>query len=447
MNMRDKTNIVIGFIVVLIVAFVGGLGSFLYTNYSDVNNITTFLQAVTSYVDYITYDNEFATGAILTGLMGGLTFISRDIPSMLYYQFVKHTTTTIATDSTQEAYHSLMRFFLNEGMSDLSRYIKLGSGHYGDDETTTKEIGYGKQLFVYRNNLIFVNHYKEENGSASSVVKNYIVITKIGRSHKLFDDLVHDMKSQRDINKTSYYTYNYDKEFITSQPKQMIADVIMSDRNRNELTNTLDNFVSSEEWYLKHIIPYQLGILLYGPPGTGKTTLIRAIAAYLNKDILFVSEMKNLIAAAQQINDSIIVVEEIDTFGIGQRKTEEENGKKDGVQELIGEVKTENLGNVLTALDGIITNHGRIIIMTTNHKETLDDALLRPGRIDLKMEIGYLDTQMTRDMLGKFFEDNTIPDNRVANEHITPVMIQNDVINGVSFDEIVNRYTHEVIRG
>lgn len=449
--MRKKTNVVLGLIGGTIVATFTTVGYVVFDNYNEVNNITSILQEITAYVDKITGDNEFATGAILAGLLGSLTYIGRSIPENVYNFVKKHTTTTIATDSTQESYHNMMRYFMNEGLSDLSRYIKLGNGQYGEDNETIKEIGYGSQVFIYRNNFIFVHHYKEEQGGSSNVVKNFIEVTKFGRSHLLFDKLINDMRNQRDKNKTSYYTWNYDKEFITSQPKQNIDNVIMTEDNRHILTNTIKKFVENEEWYLDQVIPYQLGILLYGPPGTGKTTLVRAIAAYINKDIVFVDKLTSLIMASQQINDSIIVVEEIDTFALGKR---DESGKssdnttidqddESGTKEFVKDMKNENLGNVLTALDGIITNHGRILVMTTNHKETLDDALLRPGRIDLKLEIGYLDKNMMDHMLSKFFKIG-LPMNRLPNENITPVMIQNDVINGVKYEDIVYKYTYEV---
>src|SRR5690606_10613681 len=115
-------------------------------------------------------------------------------------------------------------------------------------------------------------------------------ITKVGRSHKFFDNLIKEINSIKDDNdKTEINTFRYDYwSFAGKQPKRAFDSVLIPESSLNKITKTLEEFVNSEQWYVERGIPYQLGILLYGPPGTGKTSLIRAIAAYMDRSICMV---------------------------------------------------------------------------------------------------------------------------------------------------------------
>ena len=112
----------------------------------------------------------------------------------------------------------------------------------------------------------------------------------------------------------------------------------------------------------------------------------------------------------------------------------------DIIEEMVRTYDKKTLGKVLNALDGIITNHGRIIILTTNHKEVLDPALVRPGRIDLQLELGYLCSETLNSLLARFFPDYKKRDLSVK-AGISPVFVQNDIILGLTESEIIHKYT------
>lgn len=279
---------------------------------------------------------------------------------------------------------------------------------------------------------ILVQSHKED--SAAQSVKEFISLKRLGRNHKFFDDMIRDIdKRNEDDTKTKYYAYKKDyQDYITKQPKRSLDTVMLPKKDLDNIINVLDQFDEQEDWYLKHQVPYQLGILLHGPPGTGKTSLIKAIASYADRDITYVNDVENLSNAAQRVNDSIIVAEEIDTFGLERGRESEDDffmgfGKK-------------ALRDVLNAMDGIISNHGRILIMTTNHPEVLDEAMVRPGRIDLHIEIGYMITETFNCLLSRFFDDYEVTD-RVVKEGTTAAMVQNDVILGFLPADLIKKYT------
>ena len=135
------------------------------------------------------------------------------------------------------------------------------------------------------------------------------------------------------------------------------------------------------------------GILLYGPPGTGKTTLAKGIAKSLNYSLMVISApelrkqlvgssekmVRDLFSKARGASPTVVVIDQIDAVC----------GKK--LQQ--GGYSSSVMSQILSQMDGLRDNQGVIIVGTTNHRELLDPALLRAGRFDLQIQMGYPDAQ------------------------------------------------------
>lgn len=137
-------------------------------------------------------------------------------------------------------------------------------------------------------------------------------------------------------------------------------------------------------WYKNKGVPYRRGYLLYGPPGTGKTSFTQAIAGELKLNICYLNlSGGNLCddglnrALNDAPADSIILLEDID--GIFIQREEVQGNKR--------RRRRVTFSGLLNALDGVRSQEGRILFMTTNHKEKLDPALLRPGRCDFHVKL------------------------------------------------------------
>jgi radical SAM protein with 4Fe4S-binding SPASM domain len=98
------------------------------------------------------------------------------------------------------------------------------------------------------------------------------------------------------------------------------------------------------------------------------------------------------------------------------------------------------LDALLYSYDGITAKDGRVLIMTTNHKENIDPALLRPGRIDLDVEIGHITDESFRKFIRVFYEKECTK--KLRNEmHITGAQLQNDYItNHLTYEQIMDKY-------
>ncbi|CAN6484861.1 unnamed protein product [Victoria cruziana] len=168
----------------------------------------------------------------------------------------------------------------------------------------------------------------------------------------------------------------------------------MEEPQKVAIVNDLKKFVERKQLFRKVGKAWKRGYLLYGPPGTGKSSLIAAMANFLNFDIYDLdltdvrrnSDLRNLLMSTS--NKSILVIEDIDC-------TKELKDRNESVAYTrfneFGEKDRMTLSGFLNFIDGLWSSCGdeRIIIFTTNHKEKLDPALLRPGRMDMHIYMGY----------------------------------------------------------
>lgn len=181
----------------------------------------------------------------------------------------------------------------------------------------------------------------------------------------------------------------------------------------NNVSADLTEFLTSADWYAKRHIPYTRGYLFHGPPGTGETTLVRALAETTGLRLAVISlATKNLadqsfLEAVQSLpKNCILLLEDVDTvFQTKSKPQVEEYFSSDGLASIVGVSSELTLGGILNALDGISTPSGLIVVMTANHPELLPKALLRPGRVDLKVEVGLATISQAYQLFFNFFED------------------------------------------
>lgn len=185
-----------------------------------------------------------------------------------------------------------------------------------------------------------------------------------------------------------------------AEAKSMVEDII--------------SFIKDPDKYAAVGARMPKGLLLYGPPGTGKTLMAKAIAGEANVPFYAMSgsdfvqmyvgvgasRIRNLFNKAKKSEKAVIFIDEIDAIGKKRaRNTSASNDERD-----------QTLNALLTEMSGFHDNQGIIVIGATNRLDTLDEALLRPGRFDRHIEIGLPDVNARKHILSLYAKKKPLSD-------------------------------------
>jgi len=188
--------------------------------------------------------------------------------------------------------------------------------------------------------------------------------------------------------------------FLTKLPKRDKSSVFLPEKQKEIILEDVLKFKQKKEVYLKYGIPFKRNYLFEGIPGCGKTTLILSIASELDMDIAIVNFGPNITdsifmnAISNLPKNYILVLEDIDSLFLNRESTRENKS-------------SVTFSGILNTLDGLARNEGLITFMTTNYVKRLDKALIRPGRIDYKLNFDYATKYQIQQMY-KFFFPNKL---------------------------------------
>lgn len=271
---------------------------------------------------------------------------------------------------------------------------------------------------------IFVNN-------RPSALEIFIFGKKFKRAAELFKN---SMKAKKELNINTdnmvrvASTYIDDDSIVPNTMHRYHAktldEIFTSKENKNNIKSYISHWEKANELFSSLNITHKLGILLYGPPGTGKTSMAKAIGNYLDYPIFSVSVSAlpdtppNFSEILEDNDCCIILLEDIDyIFNKNSiERSSEEAGKANAL---------------LQMLDGANSSSNVIFIATTNSIESLNEAIIRDGRFDLKINMDNLDNydvikdmcrsmKLNDDQTDEILKDETLP--------INPAYLQNKCI-------------------
>lgn len=265
---------------------------------------------------------------------------------------------------------------------------------------------------------------------------------------------------------------------ITAKPRRALDTVILEHEQKTMVLKDIEEYMdeSTSTFYGKHGIPYRRGYLFHGPPGVGKTSFALALANKFNLDVYVLTLLdqnlndSDLISLLNQLpGRSLLLLEDIDTAGLSSRKSKPTStsavsfpgmpdlpglrreggprrrggggGSRGGLRastatteskrdttdadsdddELAALTSKVSLSGLLNAIDGVAAPEGHILIMTTNKPHDLDDALVRAGRISVRVAFDNASKTQAREIFLRMYVDLPSPPAQSAGEAVGAV--------------------------
>lgn len=387
----------------------------------------------------------------LVMVISGLVFAWNYISDYCWTSIEKHLMSFVRIRTDDEIYNIIMawvaaqrfaqssrRFIVNTNINSRSWFLWRYNEDEEEDENNAgkKPLQYtpsfGTHFFWYKGHLLrFERHEnREQSGFLVSSEREEISIACFGRNPRVLKELLLDARQQyikKDECKTLIYRGASDSngggpswQRCMTRSSRPMSTVILNEKVKKDLLEDVTDYLdpATRRWYSNRGIPYRRGYLLYGPPGTGKSSLSLALAGFFRMKIYMVS-LSSPVATEENLaslfielpKKCVVLLEDIDTAGLTHTR---EDTKDDVKEDASADVPATpaprstskrttvaptvpgrlSLSGLLNILDGVASQEGRVLIMTTNHLEKLDKALIRPGRVDMVVNFGLADADM-----------------------------------------------------
>jgi chaperone BCS1 len=314
---------------------------------------------------------------------------------------------------------------------------------------------FGTTWFIHKRNIFMVrriltssSHY---NSAWARTPDEYagapegdepLVVMCLGRSVEPIKRFLDTCRIFADKQREAYITVRiskraYDETWDTTilRPLRPLETVHFDEKIKEELVADIENYldVNTRKFYNRRGIPYRRGFLLYGPPGTGKTSLSLALAGKFGLELYLLhmpgvrddSTLEKLFTALPP--RCLVLLEDIDAVGIKRRSknhgdssdsdSDDESDKSDSESDIDRGRSSCTLSGLLNVLDGVASQEGRIVLMTSNFAEKLDKALVRPGRVDKMLYLGHISPRSGELMFLRMFSpdaDGATPADRAV---------------------------------
>ena len=271
--------------------------------------------------------------------------------------------------------------------------------------------GPGKHILRYRNAFFMVERVRETKSMELTQGRPWetITLTTLYSQRDLIENMfteAHRLAQQATEGKTVVYTSRGVswEQFGLPRKKRLLNTVILEDGVKERVVEDVKEFLASDTWYHDRGIPYRRGYLLHGSPGSGKSSFIQALAADLDYNIAMLNlsergltddRLNHLLTIVPP--RTLVLLEDADS-AFGNRRTQTDIDGYRGAN--------VTFSGLLNALDGVSSAEERLLFLTTNHVERLDAALVRPGRIDMTIEIGAASKRQAERLWDRFYGES-----------------------------------------
>jgi chaperone BCS1 len=366
----------------------------------------------------LTGQNQFASGGLLLMIIGGTSVYLRAVPIAIWNWLVDQTTMSLTITDDDAAFHWVKEWFLDQQFLKRVRRLDVDTTLRGQKVALIPAPG--RHYFWRAGRPFRIGFYRTEEDHSMRVKRRELLVFRtLGRSQKVLWHFVNEIvECHRKNNGTRSYLFVWNDGWscVDAYIPRLLDSVVLKPGEKESLLEDVKRFRSSRERYRKLGVPYHRGYLFYGPPGTGKTSLVSALGGKFGMSIYSINlaqfNDRSLVSAMNEVQrNSVILFEDIDSMKSGDARVQgeelnrEQNPKSQGAKENQFGV---TLSGLLSALDGFSAPDNVLFVMTSNHIEALDAALLHPGRIDYRLYLGKASEHQKIELYRRFFPNASL---------------------------------------
>ncbi len=373
-------------------------------------------EAIEQSIRHALETNQFLSGGLILGLITAavalLPKLGRSFLKLAERQLVVH-----AEIRNPTVIDWLDQYLQESSYGRRCRALKVEIDHPPDSTSPLPVLAPGIGAHVLRHGGRFFHldrsmdsgpGDKGDDALAQLLKRDVIHLRTLGRDRRALEGLIdaarqHHIRRHEGDERSLIYINVYRREWTPVRVGQSrpLDSVVLADGLIDDMLAGIRRFRGAQRWYEDKGIPYRYGFSLEGPPGSGKSSIAKAIAGelgmrlhVLDLNAAYLNDLDVMMLMANLPLNSMVLVEDIDCDGLDRDASERGEG-----------ASQVTLKGVLNAFDGVTAGAGRVLVITTNHPERLDKALIRPGRIDDRYHLGPATVGQATKMFRRFFPD------------------------------------------
>lgn len=354
---------------------------------------------------HVLTSNPALTAMAGTAVVASGLYALREAPGKVAEALREAFTVSLRVDGDDEPFRHLTAWMAKHGGAAKARRIILAESYDYDENQWRWDVtlGLGWHL-VWRGGRPFlvIRDKQDATGMAGMMgrQRERLHLISLGRSQAVLREILDEAKREFFGDGRIDVFCWCDGRFllVDKLPPRPLETVFLPQEDKRRLLDDVAHFLASKATYRKRGTPWRRGYLFSGVPGTGKTTLIHMLAGATGRSIYVInlnsvgSDSELLRATSIVGADGILTIEDIDSAKITHDRDAVAAAPQPTIVALPGAPgqapqQGPSLSGLLNAIDGVAARDGRLLCITSNHADKLDPALLRPGRVDVRMEV------------------------------------------------------------